>query len=75
MLPDQRLELRHQPRQLPDREIGIDPILERLKPRLLQPRDLSLRKPLVRKIGQRRTAPGRQRPTQELSRAAPIAGP
>ena len=37
----ERLELPHQPRLLPGREVGVDPVLERLKARLLQPRDLS----------------------------------
>ena len=73
MLGHQRLELPHQPRLLPDREVGVDPVLERLKPRLLQPRDRALRERLIGEIGQRRAAPQRQRLPQPLAarRASP----
>ena len=57
VLGDQRLELRHQLVMAAERQVGVDPILERGQPELLQPGDLALRERLAVKIGQRLSAP------------------
>ena len=64
VLGDQRLELRHQLEMAAGRQIGIDPILQRREPQLLQPGDLALRERLAPQIGQRLPPPQRQRITQ-----------
>jgi hypothetical protein len=68
VLAHQRLELADQRGVPAEREIGVDPILERREALLLQPRSLALRKPLIRKVRQRRPAPQRQRVPQPSAR-------
>ncbi len=55
---DERLELRDELRMAPEREIGVDPLLERDRAELLEPGDLGLRERLVEEV---RRAPGRAR--------------
>ena len=57
VLANERLKLAHHSRVLARRQIGIDPILERGQPRLLQTGDLRLRKRLIGKVRERRAAP------------------
>ena len=64
VLGDQRLELCHQLEMAAGRQIGVDPILQRRQPQLLQPGDLALRERLAPQIGQRLPPPQRQRITQ-----------
>ena len=42
-------------------DLGLDAILERRQPELVEPRDLPLEEALVREVGERRSAPQRQR--------------
>ena len=64
VLGDHRLQLRHQLEMAAARQIGVDPILQRRQPQLLQTRDLALRQRLALQIGQRLPPPQRQRITQ-----------
>ena len=76
VLADERLELRHQVVMAAERQIGVDSILERGQPELIQPGDLALCEPLAVKIGQRFSAPERKRLAQ--ARRPPdgiVAGP
>src|SRR5712692_4508957 len=61
MLDDQRFELAHDVAVTREREVGLDPILGCREAKLLEPRDLALRKRLVREVGQGGTAPERER--------------
>ena len=45
----------------PEREVGLDPLLERHGAQLLEPSDLGLRERLVEEVGERRPAPERER--------------
>ena len=47
-------------------DVGVDALLERIEPQLLEPPDLTLRELLARQIGERRAAPERQRRPQQL---------
>ena len=58
---DQRLELGQDVLVAAEREVGLDPILERGEPQVLEPPDLVLRERLVREVGERRAAPERER--------------
>ena len=71
VLGDQRLELRHQLVMAAERQVGVDAILERREPQLLQPGDLALRVRLAAEIGERLAVPERER----IAQAAPTARP
>ncbi len=58
---DERLELGDELRVAPEREVGLDPLLERDGAQLLEPGDLGLRERLVEEVGERRAAPERER--------------
>ena len=75
MLAHQRLQLGHDLGVTAERQVGLEPQLERDQPQLLQPRDLVARERLVLEIRQRRPPPERQRLTQRraASSAAPAA--
>ena len=60
VLGDERLELGDELIVPAEREVGLDALLERDEPQLLQARDLSGGEILVNEIGQRRPAPERQ---------------
>ncbi|HEY5660991.1 MAG TPA: hypothetical protein VIR59_09415 [Gaiellaceae bacterium] len=45
---------------LAEREVGIDPLLERIEAFLLEPRDLRLGERLIRELCERRPAPQRE---------------
>ena len=68
MLSYERLELGDQRGVMTEREVGLDAVLERDQPQLLEPRDLVLRERLVGEIGQRRPAPERERGSCSVSR-------
>ena len=68
---NQRLQLRHQLVMAARRQVGVDPILQRRQPQLLQTGDLALRERLPLQIGQRLPPPQRQRITQP---GRPITG-
>jgi hypothetical protein len=64
----QRLELADQVGLPAAREVGVDPLLERRQPQLLEPHDLGLRERLVGEVRERRAAPERERGAQLVGR-------
>ena len=64
VLGDQRLELADQLGVAAEREVGLDPLLERRQPQVLEPAALGLGERLVRELGERRPAPERERLAQ-----------
>ena len=78
VLGDERLEFRHKLVMAAERQVGVDAVLERREPQLLQPRDLALRLRLAAEIGQRLAVPQRERIAQQrrpLARIVPLARP
>src|SRR5512135_2435517 len=75
MLANERLQLSNQLRVLAEHELGLDPLLQRRQPRLLQPRDLRLRERLVDKIRQGRPTPQSQRLPQPRGSSSRITVP
>ena len=73
MLGDQGLELGDERGMATERQIGLDAVLERHQPLLLEPGDLVLREGLVSEVGQRRPAPQVQRLGQGLRGAGRLA--
>lgn len=61
MLFHQSLELADELGVKPSVEVPLDPALEAGEPELLEARDLRLREPPVRELGERRPAPERKR--------------
>ena len=61
MLGDERLELADELVVAPEREVRVDPELDRRQPDLLEPGDRRLGEALVGEVGERRAAPQRQR--------------
>ena len=57
-----------------EREVGVDPALERHEPLLLEPRALRLRPGMVGELAERRAAPQRQRVAQRRRRALGVVG-
>ena len=72
MLGDERLELADQLGVAAAGQIGVDPLLERRQPQLLETGDLGLRERLVGEVGERRPAPKRERLAQLLR--PPLSG-
>jgi hypothetical protein len=64
MLGDQRLQLRRQLTVAPERQVGLDPFLDRRQPELLKGGDLPLGEGLVGEVGQGRPAPQAQGPAE-----------
>ncbi len=60
----ERLELADELGVAPEREVGLDALLEDRQPQLLEPGDLHLREGLVREVRQCRAPPQRQRLAQ-----------
>ena len=71
LLSDSGLQFGHQIRVPADRQLRFDARLERRPTPLLQAGDLGLRKRLIGKVGERRTAPEAERLPQRLGRAPP----
>ena len=69
VLRDQRLQLADQLRVAAEREVGLDPLLQRRQPQILQPAGLDARERLLVELGQRRPAPQRERLAQQPRRA------
>src|SRR4029078_490965 len=63
---DQTLELAHELLVTPERELNVDPLLERAERELLRPGDLRLCERLIGDVRERRTSPQRQRFSKEL---------
>jgi hypothetical protein len=72
VLFDQALQLGNEARTLAERELRLDPLLDRLEPKLLQPPDLRLRERLERQILQCRPTPQRQGGPQLVRPIAPL---
>ena len=68
VLGDECLELPDQLVLAPEREVGVDPQLQRCQPDLLEPGDGRLREALVGEVRERRAPPQRQRVAQPLRR-------
>ena len=66
MALDERLELADQLVVASEREVGVDPLLERGQAELLEASDLRLGERLVREVGKGRPAPERQRVTEPI---------
>jgi hypothetical protein len=73
MLVHERLELGHERRMAAQREVRLDPALERGDPRLLEARNLRLGKSLIREVGEDWSAPEPQRRFQQGARLAWLA--
>ncbi len=70
VLTDERLELPDDVGVSFELEVGVDPLLERDEPKLLEPADLALCERFVGEIGQRRTSPDVERlPQQRRARS------
>ena len=74
MLGHERLQLADQCRVPAQREVRVDPILERREPLLLEPPDLALRERLIGEVRQWWPAPQGERDTQLVTRQSRIAG-
>src|SRR5215218_10418254 len=61
LLGDERLQLRDERVVTAEREVGVDTLLDRRHPQLLQAADLRLHERLIGEIGQRPTAPEYER--------------
>ena len=68
VLGDECLELADQLVVAPEREVGVDPELDRCQPDLLEPGDRRLGEALVGEVRERRAPPQRQRVAQPLRR-------
>jgi hypothetical protein len=68
VLDDERLELTDEIRLAPEREVGLDSLLEAGEAEVLEARDLRLRERLVSEIRKRRPAPEGERFTQVRGR-------
>jgi hypothetical protein len=69
MALDEDVELGGDRRVAPEREVGLEPVLERRKAQRLQPRALAPGERLG-ELGQRRPAPQRERPPEARPSAA-----
>ncbi len=72
MLADERLKLGDDLALPTEREVGVDPLLDRRESQLLERGDLALRKRLLRELGESGTTPQGQRllePRGPLGRA------
>ena len=73
MLRDKPLELGHQLAVVAQGEIGVDPVLDRRKPKIFESPRLESDERLVGEIRQRRTSSQRQRTPQAICRRGRIA--
>ena len=72
MLGAERLELGNERELAAERELGIDPFLDRREPQLLEPLDLHPRERLELEVGERAAVPERLRGAQRLRRRGGI---
>ena len=71
MLRDQRLELADELSVATERQVGLDPLLERGQPHVLEPPRLDARKRLLAELRERRPAPESKRLPQQAATRAP----
>jgi hypothetical protein len=69
VLPGERLELRDQSGVAAKRQVGLDALLERCLPKLVEARDRALRELLVGEVAQSGTAPQVECVAQEIAGA------
>ena len=74
MLGGQRFELWDERVVLPEREFGLDPLLDRDEPQVLEAIDLGPRERLVGEVGQGAAAPEPERGPERLERLPGLAG-
>ena len=65
LLPDERLELRHDVGRVTELDVGRDPLFDRDQAELVESADLVLRPLLERELRQRRAAPQFERPDEQ----------
>jgi hypothetical protein len=75
VLADEQLELADQLGAPAEREIALDPLLQRLQPKPVEPLDLGLRPALVGELGQRRPSPEREGLPEQHVRLRGRGGP
>src|SRR5207249_1127057 len=73
VLADEAFQLGNEFGVTPEAKVRLDPLLERTQAQLFQPRDLALGEGLVRKIGERWSAPEGQRLTEHRCRPDGVA--
>ena len=73
VLGAQRLELRDEPVAVAEREVGRDAVGQRRQPQIVQPRRGGRGEAVVDEVGERRSAPQRQRLAQQLAGARVVA--
>src|SRR5215217_5842069 len=73
MLADEPLELGHELGVAAEDEVGLDPLLERGQPQLLETRDLSLCEGLERDVRERGAVPQSERRSQRVGRTIRLA--
>ena len=74
MRRDQALEFTGDLVVVPERKLGLDPVLQCTEPQLLEARDLGLGERLVREVGERRAAPQSQRGIELLAGRSGLIG-
>ena len=72
LLPDERLELRHDVGRVTELDVGRDPLFDRDQAELVESADLVLRPLLERELRERRAAPQLERPDEQ--RASLVRG-
>src|SRR5215218_8843421 len=75
MLADEPPELGDEVGMAAERQVGLDPLLERAQAQLLEPADLFASEVLIGEVGERRTAPEGERLAQNLRRRLRIFRP
>jgi hypothetical protein len=74
VLRDEAVELADHVGVAPARQVGLDALLERRQPRLLEPVRVDCERGVVREVAERRPAPQLQRRSQRLGRTRAVAG-
>ena len=74
VLGDERLQLPRDVGVAAEREVGLDALLQRQDPQLLEAPDLRLREGLVAEVGEHRSAPQREHLAQQRRRLVRAAG-
>ena len=74
VLGDERLELPDEVGVPAERQVGVEPVDQRVQAKLLEPTDLMLGERLVGELGERRAAPHRERFAQQQRRALRVTG-
>jgi hypothetical protein len=73
VLSHERLQLGHEGTVAPERQLGVDPLLDGEQPPLLEPFGLASGEPQVCEVGERGSAPERERGSQRSLRGLGVA--